>query len=53
VKIDTDELSIVVEHFFKMRDKPNIVDSIPVKTAPELVIDAPACHLVAGMAYDL
>ncbi len=42
---------VVVQHLLEVRDQPALVRAVAVKTAPELVVDTPAGHLVQGKRH--
>ena len=44
--VDAEQLGVVVEHLFEVRDEPMIVHAIPGEATGELVVDAPAGHAV-------
>jgi len=39
---------LVVEHFFEMRDEPDVIDGVAVEAATELVVDTGGLHFIAG-----
>lgn len=46
--VDVGELGVVVEHFFKMRDGPELIYGIPMEPPTDLVVEASDCHGVEG-----
>ena len=46
VEVNAAEQRIVVEHFLKMRHQPMVVDGVAMKSSPQLIVNAPECHLL-------
>ena len=44
------ELSVVVEHFFKMRGEPAFIDGIAGKAAAQMIVDAAFADVIEGFA---
>ncbi len=51
-KVGHDQQGVVIEHLFKMGDKPFRIGGIAVKSASYLVIDTPGRHLFEGEPCD-
>ena len=45
---ETQNLGVVIEHFFKMRNVPARVDAVPGKTAANVIVDATTLHRQQG-----
>ena len=45
-RIKLDELGIVVEHLFEMRDEPAFIHRIACEAAPQMIVDAALGHVV-------
>src|SRR5882724_1066676 len=50
MKIETRQQSIVVQHLLEVRHEPARVGGITMKTATQLIVDAPLSHLLTCMA---
>ena len=48
VEVEFEELGVVVEHFFEMRDEPLGVDGVTGEAAADVVADAACGHAAAG-----
>jgi len=48
VEVEVEELGVVVEHFFEMRDEPLGVDGVAGEAAADVVADAACGHAAAG-----
>ena len=46
VKVDGEELGVVVEHLFEVGKGPVRRDGVPVETVPDLVVDAASGHVL-------
>ena len=42
------KLTVVVEHFFEVRDMPALVHAVPGKASSDMVVDASARHRAQG-----
>src|ERR1700674_847600 len=47
-----EQLRVVVEHFFKMRDEPLLIDRIARETAAEVIVDAALANALKRMFDD-
>ena len=48
IQIQWQELGIVIQHLFKVRHQPAIIDRIAMKSTSEMIVDTPASHLARG-----
>jgi hypothetical protein len=46
LRVDAQQLALVVEHLLEVRDQPVRVGAVAVKAPAELIVDAPASHAV-------
>ena len=44
-EVGNDELRLIVEHLFKVRDMPELVDAVAMETAGQMVVHAAFVHL--------
>ena len=49
LKVIERDLRLVVEHFFEMRDKPLLIDRIPVKSTAHMIVKATLGHFLQGI----
>src|SRR5215813_1901685 len=45
------DLGIVIEHFFKMRNQPFLIDRVSREASSQMVIDAALAHVLKGKLY--
>lgn len=50
-EVKLDELGVVVEHFFEVRDQPGGVDGIACEAAAEVIVDSAGVHALAGFDH--
>ena len=51
IQIKIKHLSLVIEHLLKVRHEPLPIDSISMKAACQMIMDAPLHHLITGQHH--